>query len=206
MLERLQRLLLVFLPREFREQFGAEMVQTARALDAERPRRAWRRVRATADALLTPVSVRIDARRDAHRHMHHEPVRRTGPMESLLADLKFALRGLRREPAFTTFCLVTLALGIGANAAMFGIADRLLFAGPDHIKDSTRIVRVYATTQPAGMREFTTDGFGYVSYDLLRQGSQTFTGVATYAINEGVLGAGPDSRKVKIGYATADLF
>jgi predicted permease len=67
-------------------------------------------------------------------------------------------------------------------------------------------VRVYATTQPPGMREFTTSGFGYVTYDLLRRGSQTLDGVATYAINDVVLGGGSDARSVKVAYASADLF
>ena len=120
-------------------------------------------------------------------------------MDALRRDLSFALRGLRREPAFTAFCLVTLALGIGANAAMFGIAERLLLAGPDHVKDPGRVVRLYATTQPRGLREFTTAGFGYVSYDLLRQGTQTFSDVATSAINEVILGAGADGQRVKVG-------
>ena len=96
-------------------------------------------------------------------------------MESLLRDLQYALRGLSRDRAFTAFCLVTLALGIGANTAMFGIADRLLLGGPDHVRDSTRVVRLYATTKNPGMREFTTDGFGYVTYDLMRQNAHSFS-------------------------------
>jgi len=212
MIERVQRLILALMPREFRERFGAEMLQTARALDAERPRRFSRQLRALLDVVITPLWVHADLRRDAAPSRTRR-TRRTGrtrrtrqEAESLIRDVQFALRGLRREPAFTAFCLVTLALGIGANAAMFGIADRLLLAGPDHVKDSSRVVRVYATTHPPGMREFTTSGFGYVTYDLLRQGSQTFDGVATYAINDVVLGGGADARSVKVAYASWDLF
>ena len=105
-------------------------------------------------------------------------------MESWLRDTAFAVRGLRRDPAFTIFVAVTLALGIGANAAMFGIADRLLLGGPAHIRDASRVVRLYSTEQPPGMREFTTSGFGYVSYDLQRHGARVFDEVATFARND----------------------
>jgi hypothetical protein len=48
-------------------------------------------------------------------------------LESLNQDIAYAIRGLRTKPAFAIAVVTTLALGIGANAAMFGIVDRLLF-------------------------------------------------------------------------------
>src|SRR5580693_737105 len=47
-------------------------------------------------------------------------------MNSLLKDLRFAVRQLRRSPAFTLTVIVTLALGIGANAAVFTLFDQAL--------------------------------------------------------------------------------
>jgi len=47
-------------------------------------------------------------------------------------DVHFALRGIRRRPAFTAMVVTTLSLGIGANATMFGILDRLLFQEANH--------------------------------------------------------------------------
>jgi len=64
-------------------------------------------------------------------------------LETLAQDLKYALRGLRARPGFTVAVITTLALGIGANAAMFGIVDRLLFRPPPLLKDAANTHRVY---------------------------------------------------------------
>src|SRR6187397_2620303 len=47
-------------------------------------------------------------------------------MSSIWSDLKYALRGLRRSPLFTTVAILSLALGIGANSAIFTLMDQVL--------------------------------------------------------------------------------
>ena len=53
-------------------------------------------------------------------------IRGAGILEDLLRDARYALRNLRRTPAFTTMVVLTLATGIGANTALFSVVDRLL--------------------------------------------------------------------------------
>lgn len=60
-------------------------------------------------------------------------------MESLLQDLRFAFRTLRKAPAFTGFVILTLALGIGATTAIFTVVNRVLLQ-PLPYPDSNRIV------------------------------------------------------------------
>src|SRR5437868_14856055 len=95
--------------------------------------------------------------------------------DAFVYDLRYAARSLRRRPAFTAMIVVILALGIGANATMFGILDRLLLRAPAHIADPDRVVLVSVrniastsaqTSQPYAVRT------------ILRDNVSDFAGVA----------------------------
>jgi predicted permease len=151
---------------------------------------------------------------EAERVMHHVANERDRTMafrerlDDFAQDARYALRGLRRQPLFTAFVVATLALGIGANAAMFGVVDRLLIRGPEHITDPDRVMRIYQRVRPTGMDEFAHPQFGYVTYDLLRRQTHSFAGVAAYSINDGgaTLGRGAGARALTSGSVTSDLF
>jgi len=64
-------------------------------------------------------------------------------MQMLLDELHFAVLSIARHPAFTGAVVLTMALGIGVNAAMFGVVDRLLLSPPAHVEDHEEIRRIY---------------------------------------------------------------
>lgn len=125
-----------------------------------------------------------------------------------LHDARLALRGFVREPGWTAAVVLTLALGIGLNAAMFGVADRLLLSGPEHVRDPEGIGRVQLTLQPPGLGVHQTGVFGYVVYDTLRRSGHSFESIAAYTSYEDgdILGRGADARRINRGEATASLF
>ena len=69
-------------------------------------------------------------------------------LESILADVRYALRWLRRSPGFTVVAVTSLAIGIGFNTALFAIVDAVLFR-PLPVARVDRLVDVY-TSLPGG--------------------------------------------------------
>ena len=98
-------------------------------------------------------------------------------MTTFLHDLRYAARGLRRAPGFTAVAVLTLALGIGANAAMFGIVDALLFRPPSGVSDPDRVVRVQMQLPPLPNepRAELSSVVSYPAYAALRDNAGGFT-------------------------------
>jgi putative ABC transport system permease protein len=78
---------------------------------------------------------------------------------TLVQDVRYALRGFRRSPAFALTVIATLALGIGATTAVFSVVDRILFRSLPYANDD-RLVSV-GLVQSLERQEFTLGGFFY---------------------------------------------
>ncbi len=97
-------------------------------------------------------------------------------MGSLRLDFRYALRLIRKNPAFTAIIVLILALGIGANAAIYSIVDAVLVESfPGH--NAHEIVRLYTTEQKGGPE---TGAFSYPEFREYRENLSSFTGVAAY--------------------------
>ena len=101
-------------------------------------------------------------------------------MTNLLNDLRYALRQLRKTPGFTLVCVLTLALGIGANTAVFSVMNAVLLKSLP-VADPQRVVNL-RTSQPP--RRTGTVGwnntFSYPVYDALRRQTGAISAVMAY--------------------------
>jgi macrolide transport system ATP-binding/permease protein len=97
-------------------------------------------------------------------------------LDGILADVRYSLRALRRQPAFVAVAVLSLALAIGANSAIFSFADALLLR-PLPVKNPTEVFDVSNTT-PDNLRE----GMSFPDYCDLREKSRSFSGLAAYRL------------------------
>ncbi|MBZ5606330.1 MAG: ABC transporter permease, partial [Acidobacteriia bacterium] len=92
-------------------------------------------------------------------------------------DLRYAFRNLRRTPVFTAVAVLSLALGIGANTAIFTLLDQVLLRALP-VKNPWELVKLYSAPGPFnGSQRCSGDCISYPAYRELRDGNQVFTGI-----------------------------
>jgi predicted permease len=135
--------------------------------------------------------------------------RRAGFVDALRHDVLHGLRSLSRRPAFAAGVVTTLALAVGANAAVFSVIDPLLFRAPPGVVDPARVVRLYGNS-PKSPRAVNGRAVArYFSYPAFLSMRAGLAGVATVAAfrafdSSGVM-RGNDSVFANVTYATADF-
>jgi len=120
-------------------------------------------------------------------------------------DVRYALRGLRRSPGFSATVIITLGLGIGANAAMFGVIDRLMFRPFPFLRDPSAVRRVYLTWHDRE-RSRSTSAFEYTRYLDLVKLTSSFSQFAGFTTRSMAVGLGDASRERPVGVVNASFF
>jgi predicted permease len=123
-------------------------------------------------------------------------------LDQLWQDLRFGLRQLRRSPGFTAVSVLTLALGIGANTAIFSVVDSLLFR-PLPVKDPGQ-VHVLTLRQKNGpvLAQFSIADFR----DLQQQTAEVFSGVIGYLYGMDGLSVSGRADRVLTNYVSGNYF
>src|SRR5208282_647427 len=98
---------------------------------------------------------------------------RLAMLETTLQDLRYAVRGLRKNPGFAIVCVLTLALGIGANTAMFSVINAVLLRPVPGVADPGGLVILERLQK--NNPDF---AFGYPDYLDYRDQYQSFSGLA----------------------------
>src|SRR5688572_21022247 len=124
-----------------------------------------------------------------------------GPVESLLQDIRYALRTLRRSPGFTLVAVLILALGIGANTSIFSVISAVLLR-PLPFPDPDRLVVVFED-RSGGSARLMPNQVDYVEW---QRRSDSFDGIAAIAdISYNLTGEGEPER-LGTSHATPNLF
>jgi predicted permease len=145
-----------------------------------------------------------------HRgHDEHPRPSHASWLESAWHDLRYALRGLRRKPGFTAAIVLTLGLGLGANATMFGVVDRLLFRPPAYMAAPDRVHRVYLATTYEREGERFGSNMSYKRYIELTAWARTVDRTAAFFAPQLAVGVGDRAREMRVAAVSAsfwDLF
>src|SRR5438270_9604499 len=123
-------------------------------------------------------------------------------LESLLQDARYGWRMLRRSPGFTVVALLVLAVGIGANVAIFSVLNTVLLR-PLPYHDPDHLVMLWQTLPGIGFEKAGTSPPEYLDY---RDRNRVFTGLAGYIDDNMDLTGDGEPQRISGTRVTANMF
>ncbi|MDX1647098.1 MAG: ABC transporter permease [Longimicrobiales bacterium] len=183
------RLASALVPRARREEWMDEWRGELAALHAER--------RKGSRGLPTPLGFAVGAL------PHAIWMRMDGwAIDGLVQDIRYSTRLLRKAPGFTVVAASTLALGIGANGAIFSLVNGLVLRTPQEIAEPGRLVQIARSyeTDPRW------DNLSFPAFRMIREEARTLSGVAGYSPDPFVIGEGANTEQVAGQYVTGTYF
>lgn len=162
---------------------------------------------------LEPDAAQAEARRrfgdvaTTRRAMTASALRRHGRdrLDALAFDLRYSLRRLQNAPGFALSVIVTLGLGIGANAAMFDLLDRLLLRPPAHVQVPGDVRRVYLHYPDNGVNATITE-VSFLRLGELQRDAGDVIDLAGFSPVTMVAGDGEDAREIRAALASPNFF
>ena len=123
-------------------------------------------------------------------------------MNTLLRDVRYGMRLLAKSPGFAAIAILTLALGIGANTAIFTVADALLLR-PLPYANPQRLVMMYQTS----VADHSEVGvFSYPRFVLIHSEQHSFSGVSAFADDDFDMVGRGEPRQISAGRVTWNFF
>ena len=172
------RFLLLFFSRRTRAQFGDDMARLFE--DHVREARSSGRsiaaiyLAALRDAIVEGTADRLSAAAHGFKTIARESRRWRWWMHALLQDIRYAVRLLARQPGTTAIAVLTLALGIGANTAIFSAVDSVLLR-PLPYDDPDRLVMIWEKREREGVLDNVVSPADYVDWAAMQT---SFEGIA----------------------------
>jgi predicted permease len=138
----------------------------------------------------------IESTKEIYRDRRSIPI-----IETLLQDVRFGLRMLRRNPGFALAVVLTLALGIGANVTMFSVVDSLLFRMPQHVRAPEQLVSLFYRARPP--KNYTTANFP--GYQSILENSRLLD-LVSHDVALQDFGRGTEARQINVDFISQNYF
>jgi predicted permease len=121
-------------------------------------------------------------------------------MEALLQDIRYGVRLLLKDPAFTLISVLTLALGIGANTAIFSVVNGVLLRPLPYPQPSQLVALSEKTAS------FESSSISYPNFEDWRRRNSTFAAMAAYRSDDFSITGSGETERVRAGMVSANLF